>query len=99
MLPPRRKAMPPNISFSMIPGRRPSSFRTRAACASEYVIGPARLCQLMKLGGDLPKSIRDCGHLTYELVARQLAYHEIGDRGTGDPIAASKETPRHDATS
>src|SRR5207247_8978413 len=67
------------------------SFRTRAACISEYVIGPAKLCQLMKLGDDFPESIRDGGHLPDELVARQLADHEIGDIGPGDAIAASRD--------
>src|SRR3989440_4575777 len=99
MLPPRRKAMPPNICFSTTPDRPASSFRTRAACASEYVIDPARLCQLMKLGDDFPKSIRDRGHLQDELVARQLADHEIGDIGPGDPIAASRDALGHNAIS
>src|SRR5438093_959523 len=99
MLPPRRKAMPPNICFSTIPDRPASSFRTRAACTSEYVIGPARLCQLMKLGDDFPKSIRDGGHLPDELVARQLSDHEIGDIGPGDPISASRDAVGRNAIS
>src|SRR3989449_5052057 len=36
MLPPRRKAIPPNISFSVISLRPPSALRTRVAWACEY---------------------------------------------------------------
>src|SRR2546425_8999132 len=36
MLPPRRKAIPPNISFSVISLRPASALRTRAAWACEY---------------------------------------------------------------
>src|SRR3989454_6236797 len=42
MLPPRRKAIPPNISFSVISLRPASALRTRAAWACENVMGGGR---------------------------------------------------------
>src|SRR5205823_13651879 len=96
MLPPRRKAMPPNICFSTIPDRPASSFRTRAACTSENVNVPARVRQAMNLAASPAQrrsmpSVRNRGHLPGELVARQLADHEIGDIRPGDAVAASRD--------
>src|SRR2546429_9072540 len=42
MLPPRRNAIPPNISFSVISLRPASALRTRAAWACEYVMRGGR---------------------------------------------------------
>src|SRR5438552_4793387 len=96
ILPPRRNAIPPNICFSTIPDRPASSFRTRAACTSENVNVPARVRQAMNLAASSAEnrsmpSVRNRGHLPGELVARQLADHEIGDIRPGDAVAASRD--------
>src|SRR5207302_11395120 len=44
-------------------------------------------------------SIRDRGHLPHELVARQLADHEVGDIRPRDAIAASRDALDDDTTS
>src|SRR2546430_14711128 len=54
MLPPRRNAIPPNISFSVISLRPASALRTRAAWACEYVMRGGRATARGVKNHDLP---------------------------------------------
>src|SRR5437867_6566997 len=43
------------------------------------------------------RSVRDRRHLSYELVARQLTNHEVGDIRPRDAIAAPRDAFGHDS--
>src|SRR2546422_10102488 len=66
MLPPRRNAIPPNISFSVISLRPASALRTRAAWACEYV---------MRGGGATARGVKNHDLLARLVVSWKQALH------------------------